>query len=91
MSACPSTPPSHCIKLKTVGKITRPLRYNLNQIPYNYTVEVTYIFKGLDLTDRVLEELWAEVHDIVQEAVIKSIPRKTNPKRQNDCLRRPYK
>ena len=71
--------------------ITKPFRYNRNQIPYNYTVEMTIIFKGLDLIDRVLEELWAEVHDIAQEAVIKSIPRKTNAKRQNDCLRRPYK
>ena len=59
-----------------VGKITRPFRYDLNQIPYNYTVKATNRFKGLDLIDRVLEELWVEVHDIVQEAVIKSIPRK---------------
>ena len=52
--------------LKKVGKTTRPFRYDINQIPYNYTVEVTKRFKGLDLIDRVLEELWMEVHDIVQ-------------------------
>ena len=64
------------LKLKKVGKTTRPFRYNLNQIPYNYTVEVTNRFKGLNLIDRVPEELWTEVHDIVQEAVIKKIPKK---------------
>ena len=64
------------IKLKKVGEITRPFRYDLNQIPYDYTVEVTHRFKGLDLTDRVHEELWTEVHDIVKEAVIKIIPKK---------------
>ena len=64
------------IKLKKVGKTTRPFRYDLNQIPYDYTVEVTNRFKGLDLTDRVPEELWMEVHDIVQEAVIKTISKK---------------
>ena len=64
------------LKLKTAGKITRPFRYDLNQIPYNYTVEVTNRFKGLDLIDRVPEELWMEVHDIVQEAGIKNIPKK---------------
>ena len=57
-------------------KNTRLLRYDLNQIPYNYTVEVTNRFKGLDLIDGRPEELWMEVHDIVQEAVIKSIPKK---------------
>ena len=57
-----------------VGKTTRPFRYDLNQIPYDYTVEVTYRFKGLDLIDRVLEDLWTEVHDIVQEIGIKTIP-----------------
>ena len=62
--------------MKKVGKTTRPFRYDLNQIPYNYTVEVTNRFKGLDLIDRVPEELWMEVHDIVQEAVIKTIPKK---------------
>ena len=62
--------------LKKVGKTTRPFRYDLNQIPYNYTVEVTNRFKGLDLLGRVPEELSTEVRDIVQEAVIKTIPRK---------------
>ena len=54
------------LKVKKVGKTTRPFRYDLNQIPYSYTVEVTNRFKGLDLIDRVPEELWTEVHDIVQ-------------------------
>ena len=66
--------------LKKVGKNTRPFRYDLNQIPYNYTVEVTNTFKGLDLIDRVPEEIWTEVRDIVQEAVIKTIPKKTKGK-----------
>ena len=64
------------LKLKKVGKTTRPFRYDLNQIAYDYTVEVTNRFKGLELTDRVPEELWMKVHDIVQEAVIKTIPPK---------------
>ena len=59
--------------MKKVGKTTRPLRYDLNQIPYDYTVEVTNRFKGLDLIDRVPEELWTEVHDTVQETGIKII------------------
>ena len=59
------------LKLKKVGKTTRPFRSDLNQIPYDYTVEVINRFKGLDLIDRVPKELWTEVHDIVQEAVIK--------------------
>ena len=63
------------------GKTTRPFRYDLNQIPYDYTVEVTNRFKGLDLIDRVPEELWMEVHDIVQEAVIKTIPKKKKYKK----------
>ncbi len=67
--------------MKKVGKTTRPFRYDLNQIPYNYTVEVTNRFKGLDLIDRVPEELWTEVHDIVQEAVIKTIPKKKKCKK----------
>ena len=62
--------------MKKVGKTTRPFRYDLNQIPYNYTVEVTNRSKGLDLIDRVPEELWTEVCNIVQEAVIKPIPKK---------------
>ena len=56
------------LKLKKVGKTTRPFRYELNQIPYDYTVEVKNRFKGLDVIDTVREELWTEVHDIVQEA-----------------------
>ena len=62
--------------LKKVGKTTRPFRYDLNKIPYDYTVKVTNRFKGLDLIDGVPEELWTEVPDIVQEAVIKTIPKK---------------
>ena len=69
------------LKLKKVGKTTKPFRYGLNQIPYNYTVEVTNRFKRSDLTDRVPEELWMEVHYIVQEAVIKTIPRKKKCKK----------
>ena len=61
-------------KLKKVGKTTRPIRYDVNPIPYDYTVEVRNRFKGLDLTDRVPDELWTEVHDIVQETGIKTIP-----------------
>ena len=59
-----------------VGKTTRPFKYDLNQTPCNYTVEMTNGFKGLDLIDRVPEELWTEVHDIVEEAVIKTIPKR---------------
>ena len=68
-------------KLKKVRKTIRPFRYDLNQIPNNYTVEVTNRFKGLDLIDRVPEELWMEGHDIVQVAVIKTIPRKKKCKK----------
>ena len=64
------------MRLKKEGKTTRPFKYDLNQIPYNYTVEVTNRFKGLDLIDRVTEELWMEVCNVVQEAVIKTIPKK---------------
>ena len=60
--------------MKKVRKTTRPFRYDLNQIPYDYTVEVTNRFKGLDLIDRIPEKLWMEVHDIVQETGIKTIP-----------------
>ena len=60
--------------MKKVGKTTRPFRYDLNQIPHYYTVEVRNRFKGLDLIDRVPEELWTEVHDIIQETGIKTIP-----------------
>ena len=62
--------------MKKVGKTTRPFRYDLNKIPYNYTVEMRNRFKGLDLIDRVSDELWMEVHDIVQETGIKTIPKK---------------
>ena len=62
--------------MKKVGKTTRPFRYDLNQIPYDYTVEVRNRFKGLDPIDRVLDELWMEVHDTVQETGINSIPKK---------------
>ena len=62
--------------MKKVRKTTRLFRYDLNQIAYNYTVEVTNIFKGLDLIDRVPEELWTKVRDIVQEAGIKTITKK---------------
>ena len=66
---------------KKVGKTIRPFRYDLIQIPYDYTVEVRNRFKGLDLIDRVPDELWTEVHDIVQEAVIKTIPKKKELKK----------
>ena len=64
------------LKLKKVGETARPFRYNLNQIPYDYKVEVRNRFKGLELIDRVPGELWTEVHDMIQEAVIKSVPPK---------------
>ena len=69
------------LKLKKVGKTTRPFRYDLNQILYDYTVEVTNRFKGLDLIDRVPEKLWTKVCDIVQEALIKTIPKKKKCKK----------
>ena len=69
------------LKLKKVGKTTRQFRYDLKQIPYEHTVEMTNRFKGLDLIDRVPEELWMEVHDIVQEEVIKTIPNKKKHKK----------
>ena len=77
--------------MKKVGKTTRPCRYDLNQIPYDYTVEVANRFKGLNLIDRVPEELWTEFPDIVHEAVSKTIPRKKKCKEANCCLRSPYK
>ena len=73
--------------MKKVGKTTRPFRYDLSQIPYDYTMEVRNRFKGLDLTDRVPDELWNEVHDIVQETA----HGKEMQKKQNGCLRKPYK
>ena len=74
-------------ELKKVGETTRPVRYELNHIPYDYTVEVRNRFKGLDLIHRVPEELWTEVRDTVQEAMIKTVPMK----KENGCLRMPYK
>ena len=67
--------------MKKVGKTSKPFRYDLNQIPYNYTVEVTNRFKGLNTIGRVPEELWMEVHDIVQVAVMKTIPKKKKCKK----------
>ena len=67
--------------MKKVGKTTRPFRYDLNQIPYDYTVEVRNRFKELHLIDRVPEELWIEVRDIIKEAVIKTIPQKKKCKK----------
>ena len=69
------------LKLKKVEKTTRPFRYDLNQIPYDYTVEVRNRFKGLDLIDRVPDELWNEVRDIVQEIGIKTIPKEKKCKK----------
>ena len=81
---------SYCqIQNEIEGKNTRPFRYDLNQIPYHYTVEVRNRFKGLDLIDRVPDELWMDVYDRRQGS--RPSPRKRNAKRQNDCLRRPYK
>ena len=74
--------------MKKVGKPTRPFRYDLNQIPYDHTPEVTNRFKGLDLIDRVPEELWMEVCDIREQDHSQE---KEMQKKQNGCLRRPYK
>ena len=80
------------LKLKKVGKTTRPFRYDLNQIPNDYTVKVRNRFKGLDLKDSVSDELWTEVPDIVQGTGSRPRnARKRNAKNQNGCLRRPYK
>ena len=79
------------LTLKKVEKTTRPFRYDLNKIPYDYAVEVRNRFKGLDLIDRVPDELWMEVHAIIQETGIKTIPMEKKCKKQNGCLRRPYK
>ena len=70
------------LKLKKIRKTTRPFRYDLNQIPYDYPLEVRNRFKGLDLIGRVPEELWTEVHDIVQETGIKTIPKKKKGKKE---------
>ena len=69
------------LQVKTVGKTTRAFRYDLNQCPYDYTVEVKNRFKGLDLVDRVPKEIWMEVHNIIQEAVTKVIPKKKKCKK----------
>ena len=69
------------LKLKKVGKTTRPFSYDLNQIPYDYTVEVTNRFKGLDLVDRVPGEIWTGVCDTVQETVTKTVPKKKKCKK----------
>ena len=71
------------LKLKKVGKTTRPFRYDLTKMPYNYTVEVRNRFKGLDLIDRVPDELWNEVRDIVQETGSNTIPKKKKCKKAN--------
>ena len=70
------------LKLKKAGKTTRPFRYDLNQISYDYTVKVRNRFKRLDLIDIILDELWMEVHDIVQERGIKTIPKKKKCKKK---------
>ena len=77
--------------MKKLEKTTRPFRYDLNQIPYDYTVEGRNRFKGLDLIDRVLDDLWNEVHDIVQETGIKTIPMEKKCKKAKWYLGRPYK
>ena len=79
------------LKLKKEGKTTRPFRYDLNQILYDYTVEVRDRFKGLDLIDRVSDELWTEVRDIVQRQGSRLSQWKRNAKKKNGCLERPYK
>ena len=79
------------LKFKKVEKTTKPFRYDLNQIPYDYTVEVRNRFKGLDLTDRVPDELWNEICDIVQETGMKTIPMEKKCKKANWCLRMPFK
>ena len=79
------------LKLKTVGKITRPFRYDLNKIPYGYTVEVRNRFKVLGLIDRVPDELWNEVHDIIQQTGVKTIPMEKKCKQAKWLSGRPYK
>ena len=83
--------PNSRLKLKKVGKTTRPFRYDLNQIPYDYTVEVRNRFKGLDLIDRVPDELRNEVMTLYRRQGSRPSPWKRNAKKQNGCLRRPYK
>ena len=79
------------LKLKKAGKTARPFRYDLNQITYDYTVEVRNRFNGLDLIDRVPDELWNEVRDIVQKTGSRPSPWKRNAKKQNGCVGKPYK
>ena len=79
------------LKLKKAGKTIKSFRYNLSQIPYDYTMEVRNRFKGLDQIDRAPDELWNEVRDIVQETGVKIIPMEEKCTKQNDCLGRPYK
>ena len=79
------------LKLKKVGKTTRPFRYDLNQIPHDYTMEVRNRFKGLDLIDRVPDELWNEVVTLYRRQGSRPSPWKRNAKKQNGCLGRPYK
>ena len=78
-------------KLKKVGKTTRPFRYDLNQIPYDYTVEVRNRFKGLDLIDRVPDELWTRFMTLYRRQGSRPSPWKRNAKKQKACLGRPYK
>ena len=82
---------SNLAAVAAAGKTTRPFRYDLNQTPYDYTVEVTNRFQGLYQKYRVPKELQIEVHDIVEEAGIKTIPNKRDAKSQNGYMRRPYK
>ena len=77
--------------MKKVRKTSKPFSYDLNQVPYKYTVEERNRLKGLDLIDGVPDELWMEVHDIVQEKGARSFLRKRNGKKQNGCLKRTYK
>ena len=79
------------LKLKKEGKTTTPLRYDLNQIPYDYTVNVRNRFKGLDLIDRVPDELYTEVWTLYRRQGSRPSPWKRNAKEQNGCLGRPYK
>ena len=74
-----------------MGKTARPFKYDLNQTPYDYTVEVRNRFNGLDLIDRVSDELWTEVRDIVQRQGSRLSQWKRNAKKKNGCLERPYK
>ena len=83
--------PKFRLKLKKVGKTTRPFRYDLNQTAYDYTVEVRNRFNGLVLIDRVPDELWTEVRGMYRRKGSRPSPRKRNAKKQNSCLRRPYK